>query len=269
MKKYCIPALLLLAACGNEPTKNATALTSDTAAATTVAPATVASPAVNGQKETCWTGMLDGKVPIFLHYSQHNNDIFAGEIIYLNTKNKQPIRVLGSKDEEGYMRLLEFEPSGNISGIITGKLVNNQWEEGAWFSPKTRKDLKMVLQPKDTVVTGMAMDAKPAEIYGEYIYEYSAEGPQGNVTISKVDEERIAFSISAVTGAPARNIADVGTDTVALDGTSFTYIVPGSDACGFKVSFYKNCVKVDYTNGYCEGQFGHNATVEGIFIKTK
>ena len=47
------------------------------------------------------------------------------------------------------------------------------------------------------------------------------------------------------------------------------YKVAETENCEFKVKFYQDFVFVNYTKGTCAGQFGHNATVDGIFIKTK
>ncbi len=267
MKRIYIPILLALAACTGQPPKDTATPTADTTQKPK-ATAPASPPAATNNNETNWMGQLNGKVPVFLHYSEQNNDIIAGEITYLNTKDKLPIRVFGSKDQDGNLRLLEFESSGNISGIITGK-PDGKVFKGEWFSPKTRKVLTLALQAKDTVVASLHMEADMNKVAGRYYYAYGEEGPEGSVEIAKAGNGKISFSVSAVTGAPARNIADVEEDTVALSGSNFTYVVPESDNCGFKVQFYKDCIKIDYTNGYCDGQFGHNATVEGIFIKVK
>lgn len=43
--------------------------------------------------ETFWKGYINKSIPIYLHY-QIENDIIVGEIIYLNTQEKQPIKLL-------------------------------------------------------------------------------------------------------------------------------------------------------------------------------
>jgi hypothetical protein len=85
-----------------------------------------------------------------------------------------------------------------------------------------------------------------------------------------VDKQRIAFHILSLTNLErGPNVAEVEKDTVALRGNSFTCMIPGSDNCEIKVFFYKDFVYIQYTRGYCEGQFGLNATIDGIFVKTK
>lgn len=66
-----------------------------------------------------WRGTINSKIPVFVSYSIQDN-IVMGEIRYLNTKEKKPIRLLGTIEEGGTYRLLEFSPTGTITGIITG-----------------------------------------------------------------------------------------------------------------------------------------------------
>lgn len=73
----------------------------------------------------------------------------------------------------------------------------------------------------------------------------------------------------SVTSEPARNIAEIETDTIKLTKTEFIYKVGETEDCEFKVKFYKDFCFINYTKGYCIGQFGHNATIEGIYFKTK
>lgn len=169
-------------------------------------------------------------------------------------------------EEDKSYRLLEFEPNGNVSGIITGN-PETQSFNGSWFSPKTRKELDLTLLKKDTSLAETDIRPDMNNIYGDYHYQYTEEGNQGGCKIEKVGDNKIAFSVFSVTGAPARNIADVPRDTIPLTASSFIYKIPGTDSCEFKVTFYKDFLTVDYTKGYCDGQFGMNATIDGIFLK--
>lgn len=96
-----------------------------------------------GEKEISWKGLLNGKTPVFMHY-QLDGNLIAGEITYLNTKNKLPITILGTIEDDHSYRILEFEKSGNITGIITGKPTDGTFT-GSWFSPKTKKNLYLTL----------------------------------------------------------------------------------------------------------------------------
>lgn len=218
--------------------------------------------------EICWTGTLNGKIPIFIHY-QFDNEVIIGEIIYLNTKNRTPIKLIGTIENwDKKYRLLEFDKTGNITGIITGLPEKDKFN-GRWFSSKTRKELTLNLSIKDTVIISKNYQPKLSAIFGGYHYQYSEGGAQGDFHLTKIKNDKAAFNIFSVTGEPARNIAEIETDTIKLTKTEFRYKVPETEDCEFKVVFYNDFVFVNYTKGPCAGQFGHNATIDGIFIKTK
>lgn len=218
-------------------------------------------------KEVSWKGFLNGKVPVFIHY-QLDGNVIVGEITYLNTKNRLPITLLGSIEDDNSYRILEFEKSGNITGIITGSPADGLFK-GSWFSPKTRKELTLNLVKKDTAIVSMETEAKLDDVFGHYHYQYSEAGYQGDLEIKKLPASKAVFGITSVTGDPARNLAQIDDDTISLKTTDFTYKLADTDDCEFKVKFYKGFALVQYTNGTCSGQFGFNATIEGIYLKTK
>lgn len=218
-------------------------------------------------KEISWKGFLNGKTPVFIHY-QIDGEVIVGEITYLNTQNKLPITLLGTIDTENNYRILEFEKSGNITGVITGKPTDGAFK-GSWFSPKTRKELALNLVKKDTALASKKIETNINDLFGRYHYQYSEAGYQGDLEIKKLPGSKAVFGITSVTGEPARNLAQIDDDTIDLKTTNFTYKLTDTEECEFKVKFYKGFAVVQYTQGVCSGQFGMNATVEGIYLKTK
>lgn len=253
---FCLTIIFLIS-CNNKKEEN-----------NTPADKEINSPEVIKEKEKniCWTGTLNSKIPIFLHY-QIVDDLIIGEITYLNTEERKPITIIGTFENEN-IRILEFENNGNITGVISG-IPNNKNFKGSWFSPKTKKELSLELIKSDSIIYSKHVNTEIDNIYGEYHYQYSESGYQGDVTLTKIDNQNASLNIFSVTGAPSRNMADMETDTIKLDKTKFIYNLPDSDDCEIKVQFYKDFLYINYTKGYCEGQFGHNATIEGIFIKKK
>lgn len=201
----------------------------------------------------------------FIHY-QLDSNLIMGEITYLNTKDKLPIKLFGTIEEDKNYRLLEFDKTGNITGIITG-LPSGKIFNGSWFSPKTRKELSLNLTSKDTVINSPTLATELQNIFGHYHYQYSEAGYQGDFEISKLPDNKAVFGITSVTGEPARNVAQIDDDTIKLNNTFFTYKVPDTDSCEFEVKFYKGLALIRYTKGYCDSQFGMNATIDGIFLK--
>jgi len=219
-------------------------------------------------KEICWKGTLNGKTPVFIHY-QLDSNLIVGEITYLTTEDKLPIRLLGTIEDDKSYRLLEFDKSGNITGIIEGTPKENEFN-GSWFSPRTKKELEMKLLPKDTLISRPSIKPDPNSIFGEYHYQYGENGYNGDIEFNKVSDGKAAFNILSLTNVErGPNIAEVEKDTIAFSGNKFIYKIPDSDVCEFKVTFYNGFAYIYYTKGYCESQFGLNATIDGIYLKTK
>lgn len=258
MRNSILFLVLLLSACAGQTEKNISNTTTID---------TLKNTKQNNHTETSWSGTINNKIPVFLHYSIYNK-VIIGEITYLNTKDKKPIKLLGTIEEDKSYRLLEFEKDGNISGIITGNPGPRVFD-GIWFSPKTRQELQLKLSTKDTLIETSNDQAESKEIYGSYHYQYSEEGYQGDFEINKLRDNKVEFNILSVTGAPGRNIAEVPTDTIQMTGNMFTYKIPDTDSCEFKVTFFKGFLVVNYTKGYCSGQFGLNASIDGIFLKVR
>jgi hypothetical protein len=221
----------------------------------------------DGLTELCWSGKINKKIPVFLHYSVNDN-LIVGEITYLNSISKKPIKILGTVENDKSYRVLEFESGGNITGVIYGK-PGQQTFDGSWFSPKTRKEVSLHLEKKDTSIVTQTIEPNLDEISGKYHYQYAKEGSSGDFSISKIKNNKAGFSIVSVTDGPALNTAEVSDDTIQLKGNSFIYKIPDADDCDFEVKFYKDFLTVKYIKGPCVGQFGMNATVEGIFLKVR
>jgi len=220
------------------------------------------------KNEIAWMGTLNGKTVVFIHY-QLDSNLIIGEITYLNTKDKLPIKLLGTIEDDKTYRLLEFDNSANITGVIEGKPTGKLFN-GLWVSPKTKKELAMILSQKDTVLVSPDLRPSNAQIFGNYHYQYGETGYNGDLDIGKVGKNKIDFNILSLTNVErGPNIAEVEKDTITMTGNSFVYKIPDSDSCEFKVTFYKDFAYINYTKGYCESQFGLNAGIDGIYLKTK
>jgi len=215
----------------------------------------------------CWKGKIQGKIPVFLHF-QIEDSVVVGEIKYLNTKQQLPIKLIGRQMEGGVLRIQEFERSGNVSGIITGVIHGTEFK-GEWFSPKSRKDLPIALQKQDTIIPSKNLVGNIADCYGEYRYQFSEGGSSGGFTLTKKGNKSI-FDIGCFTAAPAHNMAIIEETEVDLENNQINYIIPEEETCNFKVKFYNSFAVINYTNGECAmGYFGHNAHVDGVFLKVK
>ena len=256
MKHWTYILLLTIISCNNQQQKVSS---SDTSISTK--PKTL----TDTKNEICWTGTLNSKTPIFIHYHLDSN-LIIGEITYLNTKDKLPIRLLGTIEDDKTYRLLEFDKTGNITGVITG-LPTDKVFKGSWYSPKTSKELVMTLSLLDTIIRSPDIKPDNNQIFGNYHYQYGENGFNGDFEINRVGNDKIDFYILSLTNVErGPNIAEVNKDTIVMKGNSFVYEI--NKTCEFKTTFYKDFVYINYTKGYCDGQFGLNATIDGIYLKT-
>lgn len=97
MKYWFYPLFFLIVACndGHQEVSN-DSNSFDTTTATSELP-------IRKLKNASWRGTLNGKIPIFLHYSLEDN-VVIGDITYLNTRSQQPIRLLGTIDNDNSVR---------------------------------------------------------------------------------------------------------------------------------------------------------------------
>lgn len=219
-------------------------------------------------KQICWMGALNNKTPIFIQYQLVNN-LVIGEITYMNTRDKQPIKLIGTVEENKIYRLFEFDETGNITGIIEGTPTQKIFN-GSWFSPSTKKELEMNLLPKDTLIYSASIMPEPNLVFGDYHYQYGKNGYNGHFKFNDAGGGKAAFNIVSLTNIErGPNIAEVEQDTIDLSDNYFVYTIPDSDDCEFKVTFYKSFAYINYTRGDCENEFGLNATIEGIYLKTQ
>jgi hypothetical protein len=217
--------------------------------------------------EICWKGTINTAIPVAVHY-QIDANVVVGEITYLKTKNKRPIKLVGTIEEGNQFCLFEFDTAGNVTGIITGTPTTIGFD-GNWFSPKTRKTFNLKLNKSSQKLKSVAIGAGKSDLFGNYHFQFGADGYQGDLKIKKLKGNKVEFSILGVTGEPSRNIANLETTTIAMLGNRFKYKIPETDNCEVEVVFYKDFATVNYSKGSCEGQFGHNATLEGVFLKVK
>ncbi len=212
-----------------------------------------------------WVGFINKKIPVELTYTI-SKDIISGEIRYLNTKGKTPVKIIGNvSSNEGYT-LCEFEKDGNISGIINVKL-NGQKLEGEWSSTKSDGSYPISLTLKDNKVKQEVFP--PASITGKYEYHYGEKGYEGLITIKKQKGNTYTYEIGSVTSDPARNMADASGDAILLNNNQF--IIEINKSCKFKVTFYNGFLTItanDKTQ-LMDCEFGFNATLEGTYLKIK
>ncbi|MCZ4245655.1 hypothetical protein [Pedobacter punctiformis] len=214
------------------------------------------------------SGFINKKIPVELNITVSKN-IILGNIRYLNSKAKTPIKIIGELNAENQYVLHEFEKDGNISGNIYAALKDGKLQ-GDWSSTKTDTSYTILLNSKanKNVKPEVILPISPNSLAGKYSYQYGENGYQGSIIIKKLSGNTYSYDIGSVTHAPGRNIADASGKAVLKNNQ---FLIEINKSCRFIVKFYNDFLTItegrpDQLN---DCQFGHNATLEGTYLKIK
>ncbi|HMP29520.1 MAG TPA: hypothetical protein PKD85_07960 [Saprospiraceae bacterium] len=216
---------------------------------------------------SCWKGLIDAKIAVELCY-QFFDDIVFGEILYPQSKTPIPIQVIGTIAEDSkYIELREFDRKGLITGLISGIPLDDEFNP-EWFNPSTQKARRMTLVPLDTLVQDYNINGIIDEVKGQYYYAYGPKGYSGDLEVlNKVGNEIQVRMLSTTGETSGYNIAELELTSAILNKNLAKVNYPYNDECKIYIAFYKNFAYVK--QAFCDGEFGHNATLEGIYYKLK
>jgi hypothetical protein len=261
--------------CGSKPSESALATSNDSsataanadgdAAVRSVDDANAGPDAGNHSESETWSalyaGKLDGKIEVELQLFGKGEDV-RGTITY--KKSGKPIIVIGKKHPDGTFYLRELQPDGNITGVMSCTEVGKKLS-GSWYAPNTDKELKLELEAT-AQQAGANWPYSPKRIDGEYHYHYGEEGPVGYLKVEARGDDEVTFEFNCITSAPGRNMAMIDpTEGTVVDGV-LSYKFPDLD-CAFEIRFYDGFAIVSYVNEQYQCEFGHNASIEGEFLK--
>lgn len=217
------------------------------------------------KNDICWDGFIDNKIPIFIHYSIED-EVIIGEITYLNTKEKKPIKLIGTYNNKNSYRLLEFDKKGNITGVIM-VIPNSSELKGTWVSTKTHKEMPLLAKKSKKVIISTDNNPNLNKIFGDYHYSYGNLLWNGDLSIEKDSAKNIFFELISLGKGEAPSIAQVKRSRIKLNRNSFIYKMPDSQNCRLKIIFFKDFVFVKNLGGDCSSEFGMGAYPEGIYLK--
>jgi len=218
-----------------------------------------------------FTGKLNDKYPIFLWFVVKDS-VLKGEVTYLKTAKRQPIAIAGQITKDLGMTIYEFTPKGYVTGTYSGEFKTGGLK-GTWTTPGSDKELPYNLIPKDTVLTGVDMNLKPTSINGTYEYHFKREnaketGGDGGIDIKQLNTKEFLVDINCITASPQNNLADLWTFKVQATNGGITFKIPETD-CRFRIRVFKDVIVIDRLSGDGICGFGNNASIEGVFWKTR
>jgi hypothetical protein len=211
-----------------------------------------------------YAGKLDGKIEVTLEI-KGLGDVLRGTITY--KKSGKPILVLGSFNTDGTFFLREYQPDGNVTGVMSGTEKSKKLT-GTWYPPGTDKEMKLDLDAVTVQEEGtVSWPYGAIKIAGEYGYHYGKEGPMGSLTV-KQSGDQVKFAFDCNTGAPGFNMAMLEETTATLKDGEVRYKMPDAE-CEIRIQFFDGFAVVGYVDEKYDCGFGHNAGVEGEFVKLK
>lgn len=219
----------------------------------------------NGDFREAWKGEIDGKIPVTLEL-QMQDGLAYGSLVYENVGT--PIKVIGINEFDATYRLYEFESDGNITGIWNVELDEEEGS-GSWFSPATLESMPVLLTPAGQGAP--ETDLTAGDLMGEYDFSYGKEGNNGGLSVTGFEEGNVFYDLICVTAPPAYHIATVEEGEGVLMGNKIEVRWQDGEYmdCAFDIRFYKDFAVVNYVDEKRECGFGHNAYVDGVFLKTK
>lgn len=243
-----------------------------------------ASPANSGQLERhAWQGEINNKIPVSVWF-EIRGDLIVGELVYTNTKEKKPIRLLGTIGSDGNLSIREMLPDGLVSGFINGKIVGDNFE-GVWKAPDklaekggsyegiTGKSYPLRLSKAPLPPTSFPWEHSSNTLAGEYRYSHGKDQQYGVATLSGTEGGGMEFTITSYTAAPAYNEAYLSFSASAsgegksrLQGNRVLY--EADESCAVEILLFSDFLVTRYIERkHCSGWFGMNATIEGMFVK--
>ena len=215
------------------------------------------------------------KITVSLWFEENNNGVVSGEIVYTNSKQKTPMRVIGNVLVENGIKtytLNEYQRHGRISGRMQiSQKINSNAINGTWRNdddPDKPTSYQMVLTPA-TFPQGkggtLEYSSDPAGIY-HYTHQHFWKGEiGGRVEIHNLKGDADKMRVSITKNDP--HIAEYESH-LYFDGGRLHGAIETCDLT-FDIHVFKDFVWVINTSegtGECS-EFGAFTTLNGIYLK--
>lgn len=229
-------------------------------------------------------GTINDKIPVAVWFDSKDGLIF-GEIVYTDTKSRTPIRLLGRREEDGYYRLFEMLPNGNISGTIKGVLVNGVLS-GTWigrpqiivkneddYQYKEGKKYSIKVSAVERTHAPYTWELEAGNASGIYAYSVGDNCDSGTVNLQIDTDGTVRYRIIGLTGEPFYRTACFPEDALSdefaaakLNGNRI--LIEEDEGCAIELLLYNDFLVSRYVDGRdCRFRVGNGATAEGLFLK--
>lgn len=236
----------------------------------------------------------NSKTTVTIWFEENIDGVLSGEIVYTNTKQRIPIRILGRSKtfKDGILYygnrypvtggiksfdLTEFQKDGLLTGsIVIVKNKDNGTLRATWYSNNNKDpnkpssyDIKLTPIPFPKGKGGtLTYSTNPVGKYGFHYYDYKWDGELGGwVEISnlKGNTAKKRVYINNAT----HNIAEYEQNLTFKKGVFTGSVKPCN--IEYEVHVFQDFVFVDYTEygeSFCP-EFGEGASLEGFYPRIK
>jgi hypothetical protein len=215
-----------------------------------------------------YDGTIDGKIAVNMVIRVLQGTA-RGTITY--KKSGKPILLLGRMEDNGTFFLREFQPDGLVTGVMSGTTKDGKIS-GKWYGTNNDKEYVLQLRRTDdgSPDTEWPYDVK-GTVAGKYGYHYPKDsegnpGAEGLLTVRQ-SGDKVTFTFDCVTGGPGYNMAMMEDTEGILEGNEVWYSSTEYGECAFVIRFYDGFTIVEQEEGKYDCGFGHNAGVEGEYVK--
>jgi hypothetical protein len=215
-------------------------------------------------KVMTFKGYINSKISVSL-WINIEKDIVYGQLLYYKASQK-PIRIVGQASN-GKISFDEFLQNGDITGSWDGSIDKNKFH-GKWNSINGEKEMDFDLTQSADIFMQVDTSVISKNYVGRYEYHYGEEGYQGSMEITK-KANHYYLTCSNVTKAPARNMADFEFDKLIISKGESICDLNGDNSCKFRIKYFKDFIIVSTIDNKYDCDFGFNAGVDGIYIKTE
>ena len=235
-----------------------------------------------------WEGTINNAIPVSLWFDVRGG-LVMGEITYTKTGTNSPIRLLGyatGPADDPELLLHEFLPSGQITGIIKGKISNTTFT-GTWQAPDRISEKNGQYQTSEAILYPLALTSQspvwpeslwqfdPSAMAGTYEFSYGENAASGSVKLALTKDGFVDFSIDTNSAAPGFNMCRIPVDAYdgnyehgRLEGNRIVHEI--DEDCALELILYSEFLFVrTLDQRHCSGYCGMGAYIEGTYLKTQ
>lgn len=186
-------------------------------------------------------GQIDNKHNIVMKLTSNSGTIYGK---YFYKKIGDDIEIKGNIDDNGIIKINEFDPKGNQTGVFEGKMVNENKIDGVWSKPNGSSSMQFHLIASNSSYEITQKEIKSDKFdYISGIYQSPFNNPEISMStteIKYIGNNRFDFKISLA----SVNCTGLVEGTAKIDNNGFSNW-SGSGCKSLTFKFTNRKVEID------------------------